>query len=776
MNLATASKYDDLLTDLLLESCHLWFNCRKLHPDYRKARVRSDQIVDIIRRHVIREGKLTPAVEELLNIEYITTFLCRKSQKQVLDFSQHIRRYLCMYLPNAGYEISHTLRYSSKAEACIIATRRWHVGDEIRLCTGVIATLTPEELQTLNNGRDFSIMYSSRRGSMCLLLGPARFVNHDCDSNCKFIGCGQNTISFKVKRDIQVGEEITTYYGPNYFGVGNCECMCATCESRGEGAFCKEPDDVPENQNSPTHLSDSRIRRSGRARKPRNPDGYVMFPIKKGRYKQKSPQFTTLEESAIPSPGLGDTSSAHSRLSFANGSPGNIERVEDRESKFMSNSPMNMITSAEISCGTFEYVDSPASFGTEEKLSTAVERLRENKNRLENEEFPQVNGALTGLGVEGLDTKIDSRSTVDEAVTFPETNQGDMEAEKKSKMQLNIRIEEKETGHSQNLHASQTRISEENLKIGNAIILDVAENSRKNCENQHCISTHIASEKTRSTLLSSGIDNTPLSQANGLSKPETDHFSSSQALNSKEIIMLTNIPGNTVPINFSDNSGNTLNSPASLQNVTELPTNPENSNESALPAALASTSTIFPATPDSIPLSSFVFDDLFASTGLSSLCNSAFESDQAAASCDEHDEFAWVDKFYGSVTLSELDTESDFLSSGEENDKISLKRRHRKHGSEWNSNESSPIPEGKCRTCGYVCQPDSDMRLSSRRYCVRCERHFILFGLPWPQRKRRKKPAEREVKSMTRGGVLTKSKRPTSPPGAETVRMRRKIW
>ncbi|KAJ3223713.1 hypothetical protein HDU81_009028 [Chytriomyces hyalinus] len=178
------------------------------------------------------------------SFEAFSAFMRSRNEEQLLDFKEHIKRYFSMYLPNAGFEIGRTLRYknSGKVEACIVATKKWRPGDEIRHCSGYIAELTEQDENYLAN-RDFSVMYSTRKGCMCLFLGPARFVNHDCQPNCKFIPMGHNAICFKVVRDIEVGQEITTFYGGDYFGEGNKECLCATCEIDGRGGFASKSND-----------------------------------------------------------------------------------------------------------------------------------------------------------------------------------------------------------------------------------------------------------------------------------------------------------------------------------------------------------------------------------------------------------------------------------------------------------------------------------------------------------------------------------------------------
>ena len=55
-------------------------------------------------------------------------------------------------------------------------------GEIIRPLVGVV---TPVPAQWITSGRDTSIMYSQISDGTQLMLGPLRFVNHDCNPNAE---------------------------------------------------------------------------------------------------------------------------------------------------------------------------------------------------------------------------------------------------------------------------------------------------------------------------------------------------------------------------------------------------------------------------------------------------------------------------------------------------------------------------------------------------------------------------------------------------------------
>ena len=78
-------------------------------------------------------------------------------------------------------------------------------------------------------------------------LGPASFVNHDCNPNSRYKAEGKKNltvIGIETITSIAPGEEITVSYGDDYFGKRNEQCLCSTCCQSVEGE-CDEVDAEP---------------------------------------------------------------------------------------------------------------------------------------------------------------------------------------------------------------------------------------------------------------------------------------------------------------------------------------------------------------------------------------------------------------------------------------------------------------------------------------------------------------------------------------------------
>ncbi|KAF9356233.1 Histone-lysine N-methyltransferase set9 [Mortierella sp. AD094] len=300
MDLQTLSTLDDLMSDILLDGINLWFQTHKMNKDYRPLRLPTGKVLDIIQRRVIVDRKVPEAVKDLLEIEPIKKLF--KTDKEIQDFTVHARRYLNIYLPTAGFEISQTDRYSAvtnKSEACVIANRPFEVGFELRYCAGTIAILNEQEERDLENRTsDFSVIKTSRKGT-CLFLGPARFVNHDCDPNCSFMSAGANVIYFKVLKQINVNDEITTHYGDNYFGTNNQECLCATCERLCQGGYKKSKGAATETPLSPTLKP---VREGPPSRRLRNRQNVNYYPtlLSRPATKQNPAQLQTPPKTTSP--------------------------------------------------------------------------------------------------------------------------------------------------------------------------------------------------------------------------------------------------------------------------------------------------------------------------------------------------------------------------------------------------------------------------------------------------------------------------------------------
>jgi len=153
-------------------------------------------------------------MSQILKLSDLKEYSESLSPNELEDFHRHMRKYLDIYLPDCPFEILGTYRYSCVDQhAMIVARERIVRGKEIKYLCGTTVRLHLDELDVLKqNGRDFSIIESSWKGSNSLMVGPLRFVNHDDDPNARLDLQGSSGVKITAIKDIEPRQEITVSY------------------------------------------------------------------------------------------------------------------------------------------------------------------------------------------------------------------------------------------------------------------------------------------------------------------------------------------------------------------------------------------------------------------------------------------------------------------------------------------------------------------------------------------------------------------------------------
>ncbi|XP_060854896.1 uncharacterized protein LOC132932982 [Metopolophium dirhodum] len=90
------------------------------------------------------------------------------------------------------------------------------------LISGLVgATYRIEPEYIIEGENDYSLIYSSRVNSDMLFLGPAAFCNHSCNPNCTLKCIVKKETGVLAVKNIKANEEITVFYGQNYFENNN---------------------------------------------------------------------------------------------------------------------------------------------------------------------------------------------------------------------------------------------------------------------------------------------------------------------------------------------------------------------------------------------------------------------------------------------------------------------------------------------------------------------------------------------------------------------------
>lgn len=251
LNARQLCEYDDLATMICVDST-LGFQTHKMNTKFRTIRKHMTVWSNAIQRFAVSKDYEKCYTEMVTSNEWFSSHFRNKQLAHKLQFKRHLFKFLHLFNPESGITIKECSRYSGEMRrgGQIVATQKWLKSQKIEKLIGCVAELSKkEELSILKPGvNDFSVMYSCRKQCSQLWLGPGAFINHDCRPNCKFVSTGVSSACLEILRDIDIDEEITCFYGANFFGENNIHCECQTCERKQMGAFSS-----PNTSQSKTH-------------------------------------------------------------------------------------------------------------------------------------------------------------------------------------------------------------------------------------------------------------------------------------------------------------------------------------------------------------------------------------------------------------------------------------------------------------------------------------------------------------------------------------------
>uniref|UniRef100_A0A1I7TTC7 Histone-lysine N-methyltransferase Suv4-20 n=1 Tax=Caenorhabditis tropicalis TaxID=1561998 RepID=A0A1I7TTC7_9PELO len=245
--------FDDFATTLIVDPM-LNFTSHKMNRKRRYAYENEHKAAREVMQKFKDNQDFTSAIYSILNMRSVRQFIDKMSFHKKTEFRDHVVRFLNVFHNDSGYTIQECKRYSAEGHqgAKLVATRAWFRGDKIERLSGVVCLLSDEEEKLLLNpeGSDFSVMYSTRKRCSTLWLGPGAYINHDCKPTCEFVSHG-STAYIRVLRDMVAGDEITCFYGSEFFGPNNADCECLTCEKNKRGHF-KSLLDTENNEPTPS--------------------------------------------------------------------------------------------------------------------------------------------------------------------------------------------------------------------------------------------------------------------------------------------------------------------------------------------------------------------------------------------------------------------------------------------------------------------------------------------------------------------------------------------
>lgn len=203
-------------------------------PENTDHRTIHAAVCEYVNDNHIERSRIKSAATGIASSAVLHSLLIALDWPAYKTFEPRCREYLFIYTPDSSFTIDSTLAYGAdRTQLCIRARHDIPSSQIIPGLSGRSIRLSEKELERVEEqGTDFSISASDRTTHSEVLLGLARFLNHDCNPNAKLIRSSAANWTVKTLRTVAAGEECTVSYGGFFFGPQNEDCKCSTCQSK----------------------------------------------------------------------------------------------------------------------------------------------------------------------------------------------------------------------------------------------------------------------------------------------------------------------------------------------------------------------------------------------------------------------------------------------------------------------------------------------------------------------------------------------------------------
>ena len=231
---------EDIATTLALDP-RMGFKRRKLsNSNLPPLDVGSTQEFLDILENIKEDQDTRRALNQLISTQWGNQATASMSGEQRAELERHILPYLDTLSDKAGFRLEREDRYRKEnfQGVKVVATRGWKKGEHILDGTTCVIG-SDQEVEMTRRGVDSSCMLrSARTKDTLVLIGPITMTNHSCEANCEFHSFKKKVV-LRATTDIQPGEELTSNYGRDYFGIENKDCQCPDCEKNEKGFYRK---------------------------------------------------------------------------------------------------------------------------------------------------------------------------------------------------------------------------------------------------------------------------------------------------------------------------------------------------------------------------------------------------------------------------------------------------------------------------------------------------------------------------------------------------------